>query len=82
MAGGDFNGKGVYSYANGSRYEGAFKDDKKHGHGLDSFADGRRYEGAYKDDEINGHGTMTYADGRAPDSGQWKTDGAIATFLG
>jgi len=34
------NGKGVYYYANGNRYDGDWKDDKKNGKGIYYFADG------------------------------------------
>ena len=56
MAGGRLNGKGVYSFANGARYEGDWEDGKSHGHGVCSCANGNRYEGAYQDDKMHGHG--------------------------
>jgi len=45
------HGKGKNSYANGSVYEGYWKDDKKHGTGKYSSASGDVYEGYWKDGE-------------------------------
>jgi hypothetical protein len=36
-------GIGVYTWADGRRYEGEYKDDKKHGYGFYSWADMREY---------------------------------------
>jgi hypothetical protein len=36
-------GMGVYTWADGRKYEGEYKDDKKHGYGLYEWVDGRHY---------------------------------------
>jgi len=36
-------GVGIYTWADGRRYEGEYKDDKKHGFGIYSWADQREY---------------------------------------
>ena len=44
---------------NGKRYEGEFRDGKRHGHGTSTTADGSRYEGEFRDGKLHGHGTYT-----------------------
>lgn len=36
-------GVGVYTWADGRRYEGEYQDDKKHGYGIYLWADKRQY---------------------------------------
>jgi hypothetical protein len=43
-------GRGVYVWANGSRYEGDWKDGKRMGRGVYVTADGDRYEGEQGND--------------------------------
>ena len=38
-------GHGVYTWANGAKYDGEYKDNKKNGHGLHTWPDGSIYEG-------------------------------------
>ena len=40
-----FQGHGVYTWANGAKYDGEYKDNKKNGHGLHTWPDGSMYEG-------------------------------------
>jgi hypothetical protein len=42
------NGKGVYEWKDGRKYDGEYLNDKKHGFGIYYWADGRRYEGGWK----------------------------------
>lgn len=42
------NGKGVYKWQDGRKYEGEYLNDKKHGFGIYYWADGRRYEGGWR----------------------------------
>lgn len=68
---GHLQGKGVQTLANGDRFEGAWKDDRKEGHGSYVAADGRTYVGDFKQDQFDGQGVMT--DGRgARYEGAWK----------
>ena len=45
------NGHGVNKWSNGERYEGAWKDNIKHGKGTFYHADGTNYDGEWKDDK-------------------------------
>ena len=38
--GGNMHGKGVYTYANGAKFEGDYADNKRHGTGVFTYADG------------------------------------------
>ena len=37
----------VYTWANGAKYDGEYKDNKKNGHGLHTWPDGSMYEVLY-----------------------------------
>jgi hypothetical protein len=45
-------------YANGDKYDGNWKDNKKSGQGVMNFVNGNKYDGQWKDDKMNGHGTI------------------------
>jgi hypothetical protein len=67
---------GTYTFANGDKYVGEWRDDKRYGQGTYHFlADnqfkGDIYVGEFKDDKPNGQGTYTYADGRVVE-GIWR----------
>lgn len=64
-------GTGTYSFPNGDRYEGEWRNTTRHGRGTYYFAIGSRYEGDWHYGEIHGRGTMYYADG-ARYEGEWK----------
>ncbi len=55
----------------GGKYEGEFKDGKKHGQGALTFPDGRRFEGEFKDGKKHGQGALTLPDGEKYE-GEWK----------
>ena len=55
---------GTYTYANGEKYVGEFKDSKRNGQGTFTSPDGAKYVGEYKDDKFYGQGTVTFPDGR------------------
>jgi hypothetical protein len=39
------NGKGVFTWPDGRKYEGEYSNDKKQGYGEYTWADGRTYKG-------------------------------------
>ena len=43
------HGYGIYTWRDGRRYEGYYKDDKKEGFGIYIWEDGRKYEGEWVD---------------------------------
>ncbi|MFM9948377.1 MAG: caspase family protein [Saprospiraceae bacterium] len=57
------NGRGVYIFRDGARYEGDFKDKVPQGFGVVTYANGEKYEGEMFEGEFNGRGTFTMADG-------------------
>jgi len=54
---------GTYTFAEGDKYVGEWRDDKKNGQGTYTYADGDKYVGEYKDDKRTGQGTYTFASG-------------------
>ena len=58
-----FNGKGKYTLANGSVYEGDFIYGNFNGKGKITWASGNVYEGDWKADQRTGKGKFTQADG-------------------
>jgi len=51
------HGSGVYAWADGRRYQGEYKHDKKDGFGVYMWADGRCHYGMWKDGAQHGEGT-------------------------
>jgi hypothetical protein len=59
---------GTYTGAEGDKYVGEYKDDKRNGQGTyyylaDNQWKGDKYVGEFKDDKFHGQGTYTYANG-------------------
>ena len=46
--------------ANGNKYDGDWKDDKKHGKGVYNFNNGDEYDGDWKDGKVHGKGVLIY----------------------
>jgi len=67
------NCAGTYTYADGSKYVGGYKDGKRHGQGTYTFADGSKYVGEFKSHKYNGQGTLTIVSGEKY-VGEWKDD--------
>ena len=62
---------GTYTYPNGEKYVGAFKDGKPEGRGTLTWPDGGKYVGAWKDGKREGRGAYSSPDGRKYE-GAWK----------
>jgi hypothetical protein len=54
---------GTYTFADGDKYVGEWKDDKQHGQGTYTFVAGDKYVGEFRDNKKHGQGTYTYAAG-------------------
>lgn len=67
------DGRGQQIWADGSLYEGMWKNDKANGLGRLIHADGDVYEGEWKDDKAHGFGKYMHTDG-AQYEGYWKED--------
>jgi hypothetical protein len=57
------NGKGTYTWHDGSVYVGDFKDDSRHGNGRFNWSNGESYKGEYLEDERTGEGSFHWPDG-------------------
>lgn len=68
---GKMHGKGVFTYSNGDKYEGCYKEGVKQGKGIFTWADGMCYEGSYENDMRSGKGVFRYTNGNVYD-GEWK----------
>ena len=55
---------GTWTFANGDKYVGEWKDDLFHGQGTYTWPDGQKYVGEYKDDNKHGQGTHTWPSGQ------------------
>lgn len=56
-------------YSNGSKYEGAMLNGKKHGYGVFTFANGDSYVGEFRNDLRDGTGIYIYKSGARYDGG-------------
>ena len=59
------DGKGTYTWPDGSKYQGDYKDNKKHGNGIYTYTDGSKYECVYKEDKKHGKGIYTDSNGKS-----------------
>ena len=64
---------GTFTYPNGTKYVGEFKDGKFNGQGTGVHPDGKKYVGEFKDGKFNGQGTFTYPNGTKY-VGEWNDD--------
>jgi len=55
--------KGVYTWADGRKYEGEYINDKKDGYGVYTWADGRKYQGYWRNGKQSGKGKYISLDG-------------------
>ena len=51
-------GKGIFTWPDGRKYEGEFINDKKEGYGTFYWPDGKIYKGNWKDGQQDGEGEI------------------------
>ena len=52
------DGKGVYNYQGGEKYDGMFVRGLKEGKGIFTWSDGLKWDGNFKNDQLDGQGTF------------------------
>lgn len=58
------SGKGLYTWGNSTqKYDGEFKDDKRHGLGTFTWDNGKIYIGHWENGKMKGEGTYILPDG-------------------
>ena len=65
---------GTYTFTDGGKYVGQFKDGKRNGQGTNTFANRNKYVGQFKDDNHDGFGTLYNANGSIWLQGLWRDD--------
>jgi clan AA aspartic protease (TIGR02281 family) len=73
ITGNCLNGQGTYTFENGQKYVGEFKDGKKNEQGTYTWPTGDKYVGQWLNDERYGQGTQTWPTGDKY-VGQWLND--------
>jgi len=64
-------GKGEYTWSNGRKYVGEFKNDKENGKGRKTYPSGDVYVGDYVDGNFTGQGKEIDKLGNIKREGQW-----------
>jgi len=75
------DGQGTYTFADGDKFVGEYKDGKRNGQGVYFFSDGSKHIGEYEGDNLNGKGVRTRADGSVYESGFYKDDKLVDSFI-
>lgn len=65
------DGKGIYVYTNGYKYQGNFVNGVREGYGQLSNPNGESYDGMWADDNFSGQGTYIWPNG-SKYTGEWK----------
>lgn len=58
------NQQGIYITSSKIRYEGEFREGKKHGVGVQTWLDGKKYEGEFNENVRYIEGVLTWPDGQ------------------
>ena len=70
----------MLAYSSGAKYDGKWKDCKRHGKGVYTRTDGRKYDGEWKAGKEHGEGMLTGTDGDVVHDGEWKNGLTLKTF--
>ena len=63
ISGNCYDGQGAYTWPDGNKYVGEYRDGKRHGQGTYIWLNQEIYVGAWQDNKQHGHGTITLANG-------------------
>lgn len=73
------DGLGTFTYSDGSKYIGDFKEGEPEGYGTVHYANGNRYEGSWKNHTPHGEGVLFYANAEKL-SAKWHYGKAIEPY--
>ncbi len=65
------NGQGAFTWPDGTKYVGEFRDGKMDGQGTVTWPQGHKYTGGFKDDRLDGQGVEIRPNGTSL-QGEWK----------
>lgn len=65
------NGKGEFTWPDGRKFIGMYKDDKKEGFGTFEWADGRKYKGNWLGGKQHGEGEFFNPKDQSWKKGKW-----------
>lgn len=71
---------GTYTYLDGGKYVGEWKDNKFNGQGTYTYLDGTKYVGEWKDGQSNGQGTRYASDGSIYEQGIYEKGRLVKNF--
>ena len=71
---------GSYSYLDGSKYVGEWKDDNRSGRGSYTLSSGDKYVGSFRNNARHGEGIQYNKDGSVSESGVWFYDQISKSF--
>ncbi len=66
---------GTFTWDNGDKYLGEWKDNKRHGQGIYKYVNGNKYAGEFKNNYLHGQGTFTWG----PNT-EWAGDKYVGEF--
>jgi hypothetical protein len=65
----DLNAQTSYSWPNGNKYQGEFKNGKMHGQGTYTWPNGNQYQGEFRRGKMHGHGNFLWPSGKRYEGG-------------
>ena len=71
---GKYNGQGTFTYKNGTKYIGKFKNEKYHGKGTYTYKSGAKDFGEFQNGKLNGFAIRYDKYGTILKQGIWKND--------